>query len=356
MSAPVAERLDKPSNEAASRFLRALSGETLPTPPVWLMRQAGRYLPEYKAVRATAGGFLDLCYRPDLATEVTLQPIRRFDLDAAILFSDILVVPHALGQEVRFVEGEGPRLDPIATRSEFGRIRDEIDLERLAPVYETVSRVRGELSRDKALIGFCGAPYTVATYMVGGRGGEEQAPARLLAYREPDTFQELIDRLVEASAAHLVAQLRAGADAVQIFDSWSGDLPPAEFDRWSTQPIRTLCEKVRAAVPGAKILVFARGAGAKLGAFAAKVPADAFGIATAEDLHAARAAVPRHIALQGAVDPIALVAGGAALDRAVDRVLDALGDAPLIVNLGHGVRQETPPEHVARLVARVRSR
>lgn len=354
MSGPVAERRTKGELSDAPSLVRALSGETLKTPPIWLMRQAGRYLPEYRELRAKAGGFLDLCYAPDLATAVTLQPIRRFDLDAAILFSDILVVPHALGQDVRFVEGEGPRLDPIASRSEFGRLRDAIDLEMLAPVYETVSRVRAELPRSKALIGFCGAPYTVATYMVAGRGGDEQAPARLLAYRDPDAFAELIDRLVEASAAHLVTQLRAGADVVQIFDSWSGDLPPAEFARWSTAPIAALCERVRAEVPRAKIIAFARGAGAKLADFAGAVPADGFGVATSEDLRAARSAVYAARALQGAVDPIALVAGGDPLDRAVDAVLEALGGYPMIMNLGHGVRQETPPEHVAQLVARVR--
>ncbi|GLK68779.1 uroporphyrinogen decarboxylase [Hansschlegelia plantiphila] len=352
MSGPVSE----PTKRDGSRFLDTLSGKTLSVPPVWLMRQAGRYLPEYRALRAEAGSFLDLCYNPALATEVTLQPIRRFDLDAAILFSDILVVPHALGQEVRFVEGEGPRLDPLTSRADFRRLREAIDLDMLSPVYETVSRVRAELAPDKALIGFCGAPYTVATYMVAGRGGDEQAPARLMAYLDPDGFAELIDRLVEASVAHLVAQLRAGADAVQIFDSWAGDLPPAEFARWSTAPIKALCEKVREQVPGAKILAFARGAGAKLGGFASAVPADAFGLATSENLAAARSVVPYDIALQGAVDPIALVAGGAALDRAVDLVLEALGGAPLIVNLGHGVRQQTPPEHVAQLVARVRRR
>ncbi len=354
MSEAVAEGV----NEAGAKplLIRALSGETLPTPPIWLMRQAGRYLPEYRELRAKAGGFLDLCYTPELATEVTLQPIRRFDLDAAILFSDILVVPHALGQEVRFVEGEGPRLDPVTSLAEFGRLKDAIDLEKLAPVYETVSRVRAELPKHKALIGFCGAPYTVATYMVGGRGGEEQAPARLLAYREPHVFAELIERLIAASAAHLVAQLRAGADAVQIFDSWSGDLPPAEFERWSTRPIAELCERVRAEVPGAKIIAFARGAGAKLADFAGSVPADGFGVATSEDLRAARSAVYASKALQGAVDPIALVAGGAALDRAVDDVLAALGGHPMILNLGHGVRQETPPEHVARFVARARGK
>ncbi|WP_428979624.1 uroporphyrinogen decarboxylase [Hansschlegelia zhihuaiae] len=354
MSGAVGERRREGRVKHASGLIRALSGETLTPPPVWLMRQAGRYLPEYRELRAKAGGFLDLCFTPELAAEVTLQPIRRYDLDAAILFSDILVVPHALGQEVRFVEGEGPRLDPIADRKEFGRLSDEIDLGALAPVYETVSRVRSALDQSKALIGFCGAPYTVATYMVAGRGGDEQAPARLLAYREPELFAELIDRLVAASVAHLVAQLRAGADAVQIFDSWSGDLPPGEFARWSTAPIAEICARVRAEVPGAKIIAFARGAGAKLADFAGAVPADGFGLATSEDLRVARSAVYASRALQGAVDPIALVAGGEALDRAVDEVLDALGGYPMILNLGHGVRQETPPEHVARLVARVR--
>ena len=250
MSEAVASRTDDAADERPL-LLRALSGETLPVPPIWLMRQAGRYLPEYRELRARAGGFLDLCYTPEFATEVTLQPIRRFDLDAAILFSDILVVPHALGQEVRFEQGEGPRLDPVTSLQEFDRLKPEIDLEKLAPVYETVSRVRAELPKSKALIGFCGAPYTVATYMVAGRGGEEQAPARLMAYREPEVFAELIERLIAASVAHLVAQLKAGADVVQIFDSWAGDLPPSEFARWSTAPLAELCERVRAAVPGA---------------------------------------------------------------------------------------------------------
>lgn len=356
MNGPVGELKPASPPGEASRFIRTLSGQTLSPPPIWLMRQAGRYLPEYRALRADAGGFLDLCYNPELATEVTLQPVRRFDLDAAILFSDILVVPHALGQPVRFVEGEGPRLDPVVSLAAFSQLRDAIDLDMLAPVYETVSRVRAALDPDKALIGFCGAPYTVATYMVAGRGGDEQAPARLLAYREPETFQRLMDMLVEASSAHLVAQLHAGADAVQIFDSWSGDLPTAEFERWSIAPIRAVCERVRAQVPGAKILAFPRAAGTKLAAFVREVPADAFGVATCENLRAARAAVPAHIALQGAVDPIALVAGGAALERAVDGVLEALGGHPMILNLGHGVRQETPPDHVAQLVRRVRAR
>lgn len=335
-------------------FLRALAGETLPTPPIWLMRQAGRYLPEYRELRARAGSFLDLCYTPDFATEVTLQPIRRYGFDAAILFSDILVVPHALGQDVRFVEGEGPRLDPVTTLAEFDRLKPEIDLGFLSPVYETVARVRAQLSPETALIGFCGAPYTVATYMVAGKGGDEQAPARLLAYGEPDTFQALIDRLVEASAAHLVAQLQAGAQAVQIFDSWSGDLPPAEFERWSTKPIAAICEKVRAKVPGAPIIAFARGAGAKFGAFAHAVPANGFGLATAEDRVAARAAAPAGVALQGNVDPLALMAGGPALDAAVDACVRDLASGPFILNLGHGVRQHTSPEHVAQLVARAR--
>lgn len=354
MSETVAERRTAHGNDERPLLIRALSGEALSVPPIWLMRQAGRYLPEYRELRAQAGGFLDLCYAPDLATEVTLQPIRRFDLDAAILFSDILVVPHALGQDVRFVEGEGPRLDPATSEADFARLKSEIDLDMLAPVYETVSRVRAALPRSKALIGFCGAPYTVATYMVAGRGGDEQAPARLLAYREPEVFAGLIERLIEASAAHLVAQLKAGADVVQIFDSWAGDLPPAEFALWSTGPIAALCERVRAEVPAAKIIAFARGAGGKLADFAGQVPADGFGVATSEDLRVARSAVYASKALQGAVDPIALVAGGAALDRAVDETLAALKGYPMILNLGHGVRQETPPDHVAQLVARAR--
>jgi uroporphyrinogen decarboxylase len=318
------------------------------------MRQAGRYLPEYRAIRAKAGGFLDLCFTPDLATEVTLQPIRRFPLDAAILFSDILVVPHALGQKVWFAEGEGPKLEAIPDRAGLSRLSEKLDLEVLAPVYETVSLVKAALPQHVALLGFCGAPWTIATYMIGGGGSPDQAAARLFAYRDPEGFESLVRLIVEASVDHLLAQLEAGADAVQIFDSWAGVLPTDEFARWCTAPIAAIVAGIRARKPGARIIAFPRGAGTKLAGFAATVPANGIGLDTAEDRRAAMAIVPTGTALQGNIDPLALVAGGAVLDRAVDAVLEDFSGRPAIVNLGHGVRQETPPEHVERLVLRVR--
>jgi len=334
--------------------METLSGGTPSCPPMWLMRQAGRYLPEYRAIRATAASFLDFCYTPDLASEATLQPIRRFDFDAAILFSDILVVPDALGQTVRFVEGEGPRLDALETREDFARLATGIDLQRLAPVFETVRRVRAELAGDKALIGFCGAPFTVATYMIAGRGTPDQKPARMFAYRHPEAFQVLIDRLVEASARYLVEQFRAGVDCVQIFDSWAGVLPRGEFDRWCLEPVEGLVRKVRAEVPGAPIIGFPRGASTELNEFAARTGVDAVGIDTSVDMAAAAALVDRSVAVQGNLDPFALIAGGVALDRAIDRILEATAGRPHIFNLGHGILPETPIAHVERLVERVR--
>ena len=241
-------------------LLRVLDGEPVWPPPIWLMRQAGRYLPEYRELRAKAGSFLDLCYTPSLAAEVTLQPIRRFGFDGAILFSDILVVPHALGQDVRFVEGEGPRLDPVTTEAELSRLADELPLERLAPVFETLERVKAALPAETTLLGFCGAPWTVASYMVGGRGTPDLAPVRQAAAADPAFLDRLIDRLVEASTAYLVRQLEAGAEAVQIFESHAGVLGGADLERWSLRPIRRIVDGVRAKRPEARVIVFARGA------------------------------------------------------------------------------------------------
>lgn len=340
--------MDKP-------VLRVLNGETLATPPIWMMRQAGRYLPEYRAVRAKAGSFLNLCYTPELAAEVTMQPIRRFALDAAILFSDILVVPDALGQPVRFEEGEGPRLDPIEDAAGLDRLRPEIDLEHLAPVFETIRRVKRDLPTEVALLGFCGAPWTVATYMVAGRGTPDQAPARLWAYRDPDGFEELIDRLVEASAAYLVAQIDAGVDAVQIFDSWAGMLAPEEFRRWAMDPVARIVAAVRERHPRARIIGFPRGAGTLYETYARHVPVDAVGLDWSVDLAWVSQVLQPIKPVQGNLDPLALVAGGAALDRAVDGILATLGKRPLIFNLGHGITPETPVAHVERLLARVRA-
>jgi len=319
------------------------------------MRQAGRYLPEYRELRARAASFLDFCYSPQLAVEATLQPIRRFGFDAAILFSDILVVPDALGQKVAFETGDGPRLDPIADARSLARLKDEPDWSRLAPVFETLDRLRSALPGEVALIGFCGAPFTVASYMVAGRGTADQGTARLLAYREPKLFSALIDCLVEASAEYLVRQIAAGAEAVQIFDSWAGALPPPEFERWCIAPIAALIDKLRAKAAHVPIIVFPRGAGTQLTQFAGLPEIAAVGLDTATDPRAAAAALPDRVALQGNLDPLALVAGGAALNEAIERVLGGFESRAHIFNLGHGVRPETPVEHVEQLVRRVRA-
>jgi len=320
------------------------------------MRQAGRYLPEYRALRAKAGEFLNLVYTPELASEVTLQPVRRFGFDAAILFSDILVIPQALGQTVTFAAGEGPRLDPIADAKAMRRIAGEADQKVLAPIYETVRLVKAALDPRTALLGFCGAPWTVATYMIAGQGTPDQAPARLFAYREPQAFAGLIDLLVEASAGYLVRQLQAGADAVQIFDTWAGVLPPEEFARWCIAPARQIIAKVRARIPAAKIIGFPRGAGALLARYVEDVPVDAVGLDWTVDRGFARERIQSRMPVQGNLDPLVLVAGGAALDRAVDDVLDAFAAKPFIFNLGHGIVPETPLAHVEQMLARIRGK
>lgn len=353
--------------------LKVLGGEAVPIPPAWMMRQAGRYLPEYREVRATAGSFLDLCYNPDFATEVTLQPIRRFGFDAAILFSDILVVPDALGQDVRFVEGEGPRLDPLAGRAEFAALRPADDpaiLTHLEPVFETVRRLRATLPGETTLLGFCGAPWTVASYMIGGRGTPDLAPARALGAADPALLEALIDRLVTVQTAYLVRQLEAGADAVQIFESHAGALPalsdavwrdrPAPADalaQWSFGPIARMIAGVRARVPGARIIVFARGSGIDGHArVAPETGADAVGVDWAVDLAALRDRLPGDAVTQGNVHPDTLVAGGPALDAAVDGVVAATRGRPHIFNLGHGITPQTPIAHVERMLARLRTR
>jgi uroporphyrinogen decarboxylase len=288
-----------------------------------------------------------------MAAEVTLQPIRRFGFDAAIIFSDILVVPYALGRAVRFEAGEGPRLDPL-TAADISGLRSELDLAALAPVYEALRLVRRDLDPAVTLIGFCGAPWTVATYMVAGRGTPDQAPARLMAYRDPAAFARLIDVLVEASARHLVEQLRAGAEAVQIFDTWAGILPPAEFDRWCVEPARQIVSQVRQQIPGAKVIGFPRGAGGSLGRYVDCVPVDGVSIDWTAEPAFVRERVQSRVAVQGNLDPLALVAGGAALDRAVDDVLANFGAGRLIFNLGHGILPETPIAHVEQMLRRVR--
>lgn len=336
-------------------YLRALSGETLPKPPLWLMRQAGRYLPEYRELRAKAGGFLDLCYNPQWAAEVTLQPIRRFGFDAAILFSDILVIPHALGQKLWFAQGEGPRLEPVADETRFGEIREEIDPDVLGPVYETVRRVKTALPAGTALIGFCGAPWTVATYMVAGRGTPDQGPAKELFRRDPSLFARLIDRLVVNSAAYLNAQIDAGVDAVQIFDSWAGSLGPDDFRRWCIEPTRRIVDLVRARHPQAKIVGFPRGAGAGIPAYVRETGIDAVGLETEIDRSFVREAIQKLVPVQGHLDPLLLRAGGPELDREIEAIRAAFGDSPFVFNLGHGILPDTPIAHVERLVELVRA-
>ncbi len=337
------------------RVAAVLAGERFDSPPLWLMRQAGRYLPEYRALRAQAGSFLDLCFNPDLSTTVTLQPIGRFDLDAAILFSDILVVPLALGRKVWFVEGEGPRLDPIDADGVAGLELEKLG-ERLEAVFETVAGVRSRLARDKTLIGFCGAPWTVATYMVAGRGTPDQAPARLMAAGQPELFATLIDLLVEASAEYLIRQLRAGADVVQLFDSWSGVLGEADFRRWCIEPCRAIVRRVRSVIPDARIIGFPKGAGLMLQDYVYETGVDGVGIDWTVPPGFARDVLQPIAAVQGNLDPLILIAGGRALDAAIDRILENLSGGRFIFNLGHGIRPETPIAHVERLVERVRGR
>ncbi|MHC2336725.1 uroporphyrinogen decarboxylase [Bradyrhizobium sp. USDA 4454] len=344
-----------PQDDTKKPFIEVLSGHRQAVPPLWMMRQAGRYLPEYRELRAKAGGFLDLCFTPEFATEVTLQPIRRFNFDAAIIFSDILVIPYALGRSVRFEAGEGPRLDPLATPGEIAALAAQANFDQLEPVFEALRRVRRELAPEIALIGFCGAPWTVATYMVAGQGTPDQAPARMLAYRHPDAFAGIIDVLVENSIHYLVGQLKAGADCLQIFDTWAGVLPPREFARWSIEPTRRIVAGVRKQVPGARIIGFPRGAAGMLPAYVEATGVDAVSIDWATEPSMIRERVQGRVAVQGNLDPLALIAGGAALDRAVDDVLENFGKGRLIFNLGHGILPETPIAHVEQMAARVRA-
>ena len=336
------------------KLLRVLAGNYELVPPVWLMRQAGRYLPEYRAVREKAGGFLDLCLNPDLASELTLQPVRRFGFDAAILFSDILVVPLALGRKVEFLAGEGPKLEPLRDATALADVRETIEHGVVARVYETVSKVKALLDDRTALIGFCGAPWTVATYMVAGEATPDQGPARHFAYRDPENFTRLIDVLVQASIDYLVGQLKAGAEVVQIFDTWAGVLGPDQFDRWCIAPTQKIVEGVRRHTPQAKIIGFPRGAGAMALPYVEMTGVSAFGIDWTFERSIARDMLQSRVPLQGNVDPFALLAGGTALDREVDDVMKELGSGPLVFNLGHGILPETPIAHVERMLKRVR--
>ena len=329
-------------------LLAVLRGERRDPPPVWLMRQAGRYLSEYRALRAEKGGFLDLVYDSAAAAEVTLQPIRRFGFDGAILFSDILIIPHALGQDLRFVAGEGPRLSPILAESELEALTP--DFSRFDPIYETVRRVKADLPPETTMLGFAGSPWTVATYMVAGEGSRDQSLTRRMAYAEPERFAALIDRLVEVTADYLCGQIEAGADAVQLFDSWAGSLSPDQFDRWVIAPNRAIVERVRARHPATPIIGFPKGAGGKLAAYAGGTGVDAIGLDETVDPQWAHSVLPDGLPVQGNLDPLVLIAGGEALESAVARIRAAFADRPHIFNLGHGIQQDTPVDNVGKLL------
>ncbi len=347
---------DHEQHPGDTKFVRTLQGQIQHTPPIWLMRQAGRYLPEYRRIRAAANGFLNLCYSPELATEVTLQPIRRYDFDAAILFSDILIVPHALGQRVWFAEGEGPRLEPLTSAADLSRISPTATSEKFAVVCEAVSSIRAHLSADKSLIGFCGGPWTVATYMVAGRGSTDQAAARLMAYNDRDTFQILIDMLTDTSVDYLDQQINAGVNCVQIFDSWAGCLPDQEFERWVVQPTKEIVSRLRTKHPHIPIIGFPRAAGAASVNYVHETGVNAIGCDTSMPLSFMRGRLaPTGATLQGNLDPLLLVAGGQQLNERVHAILDAMAGKPFVFNLGHGIVPQTPPEHVAQLVETVRS-
>jgi len=333
-------------------LLAVLRGERRDPPPMWLMRQAGRYLPEYRALRAVKGGFLDMAYDPDAAAEITLQPLRRFAFDGAILFSDILIVPHAIGQELSFVAGEGPRLAPPLSEASLDGLQPV--LQRLEPIWATVARVKAALAPETTFLGFAGSPWTVATYMVAGQGSREQAEARSLAYLDPGKFAAIIARIEAITVDYLSGQVEAGVDAVQLFDSWSGSLAPAEFERWVIAPTARIVDDFRIRHPDTPIIGFPKGAGGKLRAYAAETGVDAIGLDETVDPVWADRELPPSLPVQGNLDPLALIAGGETLARATRHILDAFATRPHIFNLGHGIQQTTPIAHVEQLVELVK--
>lgn len=347
-------RLTGPVQTENSPFLRVLNGEANEPPPIWFMRQAGRYLPEYRAVRAKAGSFLDLCFNPELAAEVTLQPVRRYGLDAAILFADILLIPLAMGQNVGFVEGEGPRLSPPITPAGLSSLETGNNPDRLSPVYETVRRVRAALPEETALIGFAGAPWTVATYMLAGGTTRDPSALRTWAYRDPAFIDALIAMLTDATADYLIAQVEAGAQAVQLFDTWAGGLPEEFCRKVCLDPVRKIAGRVKAAHPGTPVIFFPRGTGALAEAFAAAPECDAIGIDTGTPAQWARRVLAPHAAVQGGLDPLLTITGGAPMRAAAETLCRTFEGTPYIFNLGHGFTPETPPENVADLVRIVR--
>ncbi|HXZ69108.1 MAG TPA: uroporphyrinogen decarboxylase [Alphaproteobacteria bacterium] len=334
-------------------IVRVLGKEAVWPPPIWLMRQAGRYLPEYRALRAKAGSFLDLCFNSELATEVTLQPIRRFGFDAAILFADILLVPYGLGQKLWFEEGEGPRLEPIADTVSLKRLRPEKVLERVAPVFETVRRARAALPKEVALIGFAGAPWTVATYMIAGRGTPDQAPARDMARRDPAFFADLNDLLVEATVRYLDAQIEAGAEVIQLFDTWAGAVEPDLFEALIIEPTKKIVALLHARRPSIPIIGFPRNIGVFARGYMENTGVTAISLSSADAL-GALTRFPLHAVLQGGLDPQTLVLGGRELETGVRQLLSAARGRPYIFNLGHGIVPQTPIENVTRLVELVR--
>ncbi|TXL75909.1 uroporphyrinogen decarboxylase [Vineibacter terrae] len=335
-------------------LVRALNGERLATPPIWLMRQAGRYLPEYRALRTQAGSFLDLCYAPDLATEVTLQPIRRYGFDAAIIFSDILVVPQALGRKLWFEEGEGPRLDPLAGPADVAALAPEGIEATLQPVYQAIRQTRAALPAATALIGFCGAPFTLACYMIEGRGSRDFLKVKQWAYGHPDSFRRLTETLVQACIEHLDLQVQAGCNAVQIFDSWAGILPEEQLFRWSVQPMQAIARGLRARHPTVPVIAFPRGVGPAALMYRRLPEFAALSIDTTIGAHWAAQELQPHIAVQGNLDPVMLLTGGSIMVHEVRRILGKLSGGRHIFNLGHGVLPQTPPDNVARLVETVR--
>jgi uroporphyrinogen decarboxylase len=336
------------------KLVSLFRGEKPKPPPLWLMRQAGRYLPEYRAIRTKVRSFWEVSQNPELAAEITLQPVRRFDFDAAIIFSDIFVVPVALGIDVTIEEGIGPRLEPIKSVEEI-KSDENLWITTLAPVYQAISDVRERLPAEKALIGFAGGPWTLATYLAEGRGSQDQRAAKLWGYRDPPQFGLLLERLADAVARHLGDQIRAGADVVQIFDSWSAGLTDVSLAKWVIEPTRKIVQKLRVDFPEARIIGFPRAASLDgYLAYAARTGVDAVSIDTAAPISWATSLLGKTKIIQGNLDPIALLAGGDALARAVDNILDASRDARLIFNLGHGILPETPVSHVEALVDRVR--
>ena len=336
------------------RLLQPFAGKVATPPPIWFMRQAGRHLPEYQDVRARAGSFLDLCYTPKLAAEVTLQPVRRYGLDAAIVFSDILVVPHALGQKVEFLEGSGPRLEAIRTQDDLARLNPSATRIKFERVFEVVAEVRQRLPNDVALIGFCGAPWTVATYMVGGGRTQDQADAKRFLRTDAAAFGELIGLLVDTAVEYLAGQVAAGADVLQIFDTWAGRLSGDEFVRWVIEPTKAIVAKVKERHPAVPIIGFALGAGASLAAYAAETGVEGVSCDATVPLDFIARELSGNVVVQGNLDPLLLVAGGLEMQRQAERILAALANDPFIFNLGHGILPQTPPQNVAQLVKLIR--